>query len=158
MVKCTVFLYEKCFKLSVNYLKPKTKSIQESSESQWISRGFQRIHLSDSTLTITLRTEASQLLRRVNVGSRVPFEAVVLCEDFFELVQARGHFLWLVTPKLNHVSAYSKASTFFTQSQLVRLVSLRNAWLVRVKHAWCAVIRVDRFGFVCKCLNSCANV
>ena len=32
-------------------------------------------------------------LRRVNVGPRVPFEAVVLCEEFLKLFQARGHFL-----------------------------------------------------------------
>ena len=94
------------------------------------------------------------------MGSRVPFEAVVLCEDFFELFQARGHFLWLVTQKLNHVSAYSKASTFFTQSQLRRLVSLRNAWLVRVvRRDSCGSlwIRVQTFEFVCKRLNLCAN-
>ena len=95
------------------------------------------------------------------MGSRVRFEAVVLCEDVFELFQARGHFLWLVTQKLIQVLAYSKASKFFTQSQLRgRGFDSFHSQM----HGWCAWlrrdiwIRVQMFEFVCKWLNSCANV
>ena len=98
------------------------------------------------------------------MGSRVPFEAVVLCEDFFELFQARGHFLWLVTQKLIQVLAYSKAGKFFTHQSQLRGRGFDS--FHSQMHGWCAWLRRDIWirvqmfqmvEFVCKRLNSCAN-
>ena len=57
----------------------------------------------------------------------VGFETVHYSEGFLELNQARGHFLWLVTQKLNQVLAYSKARHVFWESQSVTNSFTRNA-------------------------------